>query len=392
MASPLLYQNPDNATYSGTDDFLIYNSKTAKLHRLNGSAALLYALCDGGNSADEIVEMLGEFEQHDFTASKKWIALAIKEQLLVRDRPRRHHELQNASQHALHFSAQAEKLRDQGLILAAFVCQYEATRSRPQDARSWMILGELAHILGNRTGAKEAYQRYLELEPGNAEVQHLLQALENRQAPPRAPDECIVQLYARFSEFYEDNMCDDLEYEAPLRIREQLERLSRSEAELNTLELGCGTGLAGRVLRPYAGHLTGVDLSPDMITRCAKHEGLYDELHVTEITSFLARQIDIDKSYDLVVACDTLIYFGDLGQVIEPVSKLLKEHGLLLFTTEKGDMLPFKLTDSGRYSHTESHIRAIAARANLKVVNLEEGFLRYEYGEPVTGLVAALEK
>jgi hypothetical protein len=32
-------------------------------------------------------------------------------------------------------------------------------------------------------------------------------------APPRVPDACIRQLYERFSNFYESNMCEELRYE-----------------------------------------------------------------------------------------------------------------------------------------------------------------------------------
>ncbi|MBT8145375.1 MAG: methyltransferase, partial [Gammaproteobacteria bacterium] len=198
--------------------------------------------------------------------------------------------------------------------------------------------------------------------------------------------------YSRFSDFYEENMCGDLEYEAPNRIKEQLDRYFDAGAERNALELGCGTGLAGKVIRPCAGHLTGIDLSPEMVAKCRTHGDLYDTLQVAEITAFLADANARGAEYDLIIACDTLIYFGDLRQVIEPGSTVLKSGGRLIFTVEKGDMAPFRLTDSGRYSHTKHHIREVAADAGLEVIGLEKGFLRYEYGEPVAGLVATLGK
>ena len=36
---------------------------------------------------------------------------------------------------------------------------------------------------------------------------------------------------------------------------------------LDVLDLGCGTGLCGPLLRPYARALAGVDLSPQMLER-----------------------------------------------------------------------------------------------------------------------------
>src|SRR6185503_4894857 len=99
-------------------------------------------------------------------------------------------------------------------------CQRHATLLFQCDAGEWKFLGELAHIIGRRGDATEAYQRYLELQHDDAEISHILNALRDEPPPPRAPDRCIEQLYARFSEFYEDSMCGDLEYQAPDRLAE----------------------------------------------------------------------------------------------------------------------------------------------------------------------------
>ena len=390
MMSTALHQNPFNATFAGNDEFLVFNLGTGKLHHLNSSAALIFELCDGRKSADDIIQLLNAIKSFDAAECKRWIGMAIQERLLSSGNSRELLEGESTSDLSRRFAARADTLRDEGLVLAAFCCQNQAVMLQPAEPDYWLGLGELAHILGRRDKAREAYERHLKLHPDNAEASHILLALSNQQAPDRAPDECILQLYARFSEFYEDNMCSDLNYEAPIRIQELLERHLTHEATRKVLELGCGTGLAGRVLRPYASHLKGIDLSPEMITKCRAQEKLYDTLHVAEITSFLADQIRARAEFDLVVACDTLIYFGDLKQVLEPVSMLLSPAGWMLFTVEKGDMAPFKLTDSGRYSHTESYLRSAVASTSLDVVSIDEGFLRYEYGEPVIGLAVSL--
>jgi len=391
MKSIALYQNPLNATFVGDDEFLIYNLPTGKLHRFNDSAVLVIELCDGSRSVDDIAELLGTVQSFNTAKCKQWIETAVAEQLLISDNFRQIHKSDSVTDDlAKRFAGQAGQLRDEGLILAAFVCQNQAAMLQSENPEYWLGLGELAHILGRRKNARQAYERYLDLCPDNAEARHILMALSDQKAPERAPDECILQLYSRFSEFYEDNMRGDLEYEAPERMQEHLERYLERGENLRVLELGCGTGLAGAVIRSYAGHLAGVDLSPEMVAKCQEQDALYDALHVAEITSFLEDQIVKDVSYDLIVACDTFIYFGDLAQVIGPASKLLTPNGKLVFTVEKGDMAPFKLTDSGRYSHASSHIRSVASNSNLNVIHLEEGFLRYEYGEPVAGWVATL--
>ena len=93
----------------------------------------------------------------------------------------------------------------------------------------------------------------------------------------------------------------------------------------------------------------------------------------------------------MIVACDCLIYFGDLRQVVIPAAKRLAPGGVLAFTLERGDQYPFRLTDTGRYTHHAQHVREAAAEAGLQIARLEQAYLRMEYGEEVTGLFVALK-
>jgi predicted TPR repeat methyltransferase len=184
-------------------------------------------------------------------------------------------------------------------------------------------------------------------------------------------------------------MCDDLEYCAPAVLDKAIDAALDGRRDLAVLELGCGTGLAGRLLRPRARRLVGIDLSEEMLAHAAA-TGAYDELDVAEITAWLARTGQ--PRFDLVVACDTLIYFGDLRQVIVPAARLLAPGGWIAFTAERDDVYPFHLTDSGRYAHHPDHIREVATEAGLTVRQIDAADLRFEYGEPVAGVVVVLQK
>src|SRR4029077_7801161 len=159
----------------------------------------------------------------------------------------------------------AKRLRERGKIQTAYLCQRRATELIPKDAHAWSELGELAHILGRRDQTRVAYEKYLELEPDDAETKHLLVALRDEPPPPRAPDECIQQLYQRFSSFYEFNACEELYYEAPQRLPDLIKAVLGERRELAIADIGCGSGLAGLKLKPLAARMTGVDLSPEMI-------------------------------------------------------------------------------------------------------------------------------
>lgn len=343
---------------------------------------MVLELNDKTANAAEICSRLAPHLDDGEDTCTKWIQSAIGEDWLQLDGEG------EAVPLPAEFSAAATQLRNRGEVVAAFVCQEYATALQPYSAHDWSALGELAHIAGRRDRAREAYQAYLGFEPGDAEVQQILLALSDAPPPGRAPDDYVTQLYARFASFYEKSMREELVYQGPVLIGELLEKFLNDAAELDVLELGCGTGLSGRQLRSRARHLTGVDLSPDMIA-IAELSDIYDELVIAEITAWIAAN---KLTYDLVVACDTLIYFGDLGQVLIPVAQQLRPGGWFALTVEKGGAAPFDLNDSGRYRHTAEHLCAVAEEAGLTVVSIEEEFLRNEYGRAVMGLIALLQR
>jgi predicted TPR repeat methyltransferase len=234
-----------------------------------------------------------------------------------------------------------------------------------------------------------AYERYLELHGSDPEVEHLLISLRDEAPPARASDSCIRQLYARFSEFYEENVVGQLHYSGPAHIASLLQAKLGDRSDLNVLDLGCGTGLGGRELRRWARHLVGIDLSPEMVER-AQATGLYDKLEVGEITSWLSQSES--PEFELIAACDSMIYFGDLRQVLIPSSRRLFPGGRMVFSVERTEKPPFQLTDSGRYQHTRQHITEAATEAGFVVEEISEAILRYEYGEPVHGLIPLLRK
>jgi predicted TPR repeat methyltransferase len=381
-----LLRNPLVALAPAEDGYLAYDASHDRLHRLNAAAALIIELCDGTRTAAAILADVAPFVAGDAGAGcARWIDGALEDGLLKTIEP-------DASGAAPpppeYFSKLASRLRSKGSVRAAFVCQHYATMQTPDDAEQWAALGDIAHIVGRREDAREAYERYLELSPGDAEVEHILVALRDAPPPPRAPDECVVQLYERFAEFYERNMRGDLEYCGPELIAAALDRTFGSpDAALDVLELGCGTGLVGKPLRARARRLVGIDLSPDMVKR-AKATKRYDALEVAEITEWLSRSLD--REFDLIAAGDTFIYFGDLRQILKPAAARLRTGGRVVFTVERDEGSGFRLTDSGRYVHSDAHIHDAARDAGLVVEIMDSAVLRYEYGEAVQALVVVL--
>jgi predicted TPR repeat methyltransferase len=157
--------------------------------------------------------------------------------------------------------------------------------------------------------------------------------------------------------------------------------------DLDVLDAGCGTGLGGPWLRPYARRLVGMDLSEKMI-RIAAERGVYDEFVVAELVRHLRRH---QSEYDLVTAIDTLCYLGDLGDVAAGLAAALRPGGRAVFTVERAEAHDaprgFRLNANGRYSHSDAYLRQVLASAGLSLTLLRTTELRLEAGKPVLGCV-----
>ncbi len=374
------------------DGYVAYDTETDELHRLNAMASLIVELCDGTRSTEEIDKAVRALlPAGETSAVREWIGEAMEKDLLsVGNTSTDLNDVLSSAQ----LAKLADRLREHGKIQTAYLCQKQAAELEPENASRWSHLGELAHIAGLREEARTSYEHYLTLCPDDAEVQHILIALRDEAPPARVPDECIQQLYERFSAFYDSNLVDQLDYVVPERLSEAIESVFPGRTDLKILDLGCGTGLSGERLRSRASQLDGIDLSSEMIAK-ARKRNVYDSLEVAEITSWLEAETQSHsnngtRQYDLIVACDTLIYFGDLSQVIHPASQLLNRGGAIAFSVERSEEPRYVLTDSGRYAHHAAHIEEVNRSAGLNLNYHREDFLRMEYGEEVIGHIVVM--
>src|SRR5690606_25476197 len=151
-----------------------------------------------------------------------------------------------------------------------------------------------------------------------------------------------------------------------------------------TLDLGCGTGLSGALLRASTERLVGIDISEKMLQH-ADRKAVYDTLLCADAVTALDQH---QGRPDLVVASDVLIYIGDLDPIFERVARNLEPGGLCAFTTEvAAPGLRWFLRSSGRYAHGEPYVADVLARHGLRLLAKRPFVLRYEAGEPLDGAV-----
>jgi predicted TPR repeat methyltransferase len=282
-------------------------------------------------------------------------------------------------------------LRKSGETEKAAGAYQKAVELNPDHTGARQGLARTLLQAGRRHEAAEVFEEWLRKEPGNPVILYLQAACLGKGVPERAPDAYIQQIFDDLADSFDGHLVDNLDYRAPNLIAEALSTLVPTpNVNLDILDAGCGTGLCGPLLRPYARKLVGVDLSAKMLTK-ADGRKTYDDLVKYELTEFLSHQ---SEAFDVIASADTLCYFGDLEPVLQAVAKALKPDGLLIFTLEdaRENTTNYELNPHGRYSHTIAYAEAAIGKADLAIHSISSVVLRNEGKKPVAGHLVLAKK
>lgn len=272
----------------------------------------------------------------------------------------------------------------------AALCFSKVITLRPNDPEARRLLA-LAHCtLGEVDKAVEIFQAWLKDDPDDPIARHMLAACSGREVPTRASDAFVERTFDSFAATFDSKLAQ-LSYRAPALVTETLKQPGLTPSKtLDILDVGCGTGLCGALIAPYARRLVGVDLSERMLAE-ARNRNVYDELLKGELSAYLA---DCTEMFDVIVSADTLVYFGALDAVIEAAAASLRPGGLFVFTLEDGTAASapdFHLAMHGRYTHSRPYVERLLA-ANGFEIEIGRADLRMESGVPVAGLVVRARK
>lgn len=280
--------------------------------------------------------------------------------------------------------------RGQGHMEGAAAAFERATAADPRSVHAHYCLAEMRRLAGDADRAAAGYRRCLELDPQDHHGASLGLAQAGGAAPPnKAPEAYVRHLFDDYAESFDQSLVDRLDYKGPALVADALDRLMGDVPPLDILDVGCGTGLVGEMLKARAARLDGVDLSPAMVAKAAQR-AIYDDLAVGELTQALA---DRPHRYDLVVAADVLVYVGDLEPVFRAARDALRPGGRFAFTVERGDMAEtYVLGAKNRYAHAPRYVTEAAESAGFEVQLIEEAAARREAGQDVPGLVVVLRR
>lgn len=273
----------------------------------------------------------------------------------------------------------------------ALTAYCKAITLRPNDGNAHRCLALAYSVIGEHQKAIEVVEEWLRNAPNDPRAHHAYAAYSGRNVPPRATDAYVQKVFDDFAESFEAKLAR-LEYKAPaLLVNAVADVIPVRDKTLDVLDVGCGTGLCGPLLAPYARRLVGVDLSKGML-KLADEKHVYDELVHAELTEYMQQHAD---RWDVIVTADTLVYFGALEAVAAAAAAALRPGGMFVFTveeaTEPEQSVSHSLRPHGRYIHGAEYVRQVLADAGLDP-HIDRAELRLESGIPVPGLVVRAAK
>lgn len=208
-------------------------------------------------------------------------------------------------------------------------------------------------------------------------------------SPERAPAAYVRELFDVYAPHFDTELVEKLHYRTPELLGTMLERLDLPATGAG-LDLGCGTGLSGMVMKRFCPHLTGADISARML-EIAGSRAVYDVLVECDFLDWLPQQPA--GAFRLVMAADVLNYIGALGPVLAAAAHALSPGGHFVFSLEKPEPgAPVQLTSALRFQHDAAAVIGWGAQHGFEVAAQAEAEMRIEAGKPVIGTLLALRR
>jgi predicted TPR repeat methyltransferase len=281
----------------------------------------------------------------------------------------------------------------------------QALRLDGRLARAHALLGQALQQQGQADDAAEVHRQAIDAGVDAELNRYLLAGLQREgmhdgDTPARSPDEFVRGLFDPYAADFDQHLVNTLHYRGHVLVAEVAQRAleqSGRQRFAHALDLGCGTGLCGRLLAPLAERIDGVDLSPTMV-QAAQRTGAYASVVQAELGAFVAGP---HPAYDLVVAADVFIYIGALESLLADLRRSLAPGAWLVFTVETpaeaddGVGPPdaasaWRLQQSLRYAHPRGYIDGLASRLGFTVALWQSAELRHEQARPILGAVVGL--
>ncbi|MGL4854367.1 MAG: class I SAM-dependent DNA methyltransferase [Lentisphaeria bacterium] len=175
-------------------------------------------------------------------------------------------------------------------------------------------------------------------------------------------EKLIKQEFDDFADCYDDVVINDLEYDAYLKIPQELLKLKNPDPmnKLEVLDLGCATGL-GAIEFAKLGYLVdGIDFS-ELMLQVAVENGDYRQCFCANLNDQIW---PTSKKYDFITALGTIEFLKSPLQFLKHCHSLLKSDGLIGVTFA---MNCYSEASIPVHKFTQGEVQKLCYDANLNI-------------------------
>lgn len=267
--------------------------------------------------------------------------------------------------------------------LAAFDA---AVKFDPDNADAWSARGNLLRELGQLDEATRSFHQALACGGDTELNNYYLASVSGAEVIPAPPRRYVESLFDDYAASFQDHVVQHLRYRGHELLMKPL--LESDRRFHRVLDLGCGTGLCGALIKPIADIIDGVDISQSMLKQ-TRELGVYRHLVHGDLPTYL---VTADEKADLVIAADVFIYVGELGSIFQAVRRLLNPDGCFAFTVElPTNSEDLQLLPSLRYAHSENYVRQLANTFGFGIIRQFAAPIREDQGRPIQGMYFYLQ-
>nr|WP_225349140.1 methyltransferase domain-containing protein [Anaplasma marginale] len=264
---------------------------------------------------------------------------------------------------------------------------------RPKLPDAYYNIGRCHLVLRDIHRAVKSFEKALSLDKSHQESMYYLQKIEAPEKVAEVPENIIRQHFNYTSEYFVEYWLIAQNYRGHEYVRSLVMNfLGDRIAELDVLDLGCGTGVCGQFLKMkgVGRHITGVDISRRMLDIARKcfvnGRQAYNELLCMNMHEFLR---DNNKEYDVIILTEVLHYSGKrLGEILEMCSKALAKGGIIVALVREGTGQGYRFVKEGDFfCHSGAYVQQQVERLGLRLSYVNRCKI---YGDRVDGLLFAI--
>lgn len=310
----------------------------------------------------------------------------------------------------------AQLQQEQQRLPDALASLEQALALDAHNSAAWSNRGMLLRDLQRREEAAASFEKAIDLGHDATLNAFYLAAVRDvpKTAPLLAPRAYVEKLFDSYADDFSGHLVQALHYRGHERLVQRLLQLQPRRFN-TTLDVGCGTGLCGALIRSHTERLEGLDISAAMVEK-ARAMKLYDQLVHADAVDHLRAVVAgppgaASRVYDLILAADVFNYIGALEPLFEAVHAALASGGQFCFTVEtlapgraagvqedasSDPGVPgtedMRLLPSLRYAHSEEYVRRVAAQLAFHIDEIFAAPLREDQGVEIAALYVFLTK